>query len=181
MILKFLDQKYRIEAFANILKLLVSNGVPQQTLWQASHYNITVEHQAGDKLPFLDCSVCRVGDRFQCSVYWKPTFPGLGMSFFSYCTFRLNWTVFGLWCLVYKVCTSYILLHNELCFLKVFFRNNGFNTWFVEKEIKKFLNKQYNPSCSDAPDSSILNFFFGITLLWTILPKTSFWTDGFIR
>ena len=32
------------------------------------HHNIkfTVEHEAGAKLPFLDCSVCRVGDRFEC-------------------------------------------------------------------------------------------------------------------
>ena len=60
----------------------------------------------------------------------------------------------------YKVCTSYILLHNELCVLKFFFRNNGFNTRFVEKQIQKFLDKQYYPSGFDAPDPSILNFFF---------------------
>ena len=141
------------------------------------HPNIkfTVEHEAGDKLAFLDCSVCRVGDRFECSVYRKPTFSGLGMSFFSYCAviFKLNcvWTLMSR---AYKVCTSYILLHNELCFFKVFFRSNGFNTRFVEKQIQKFLNKQYNPSGFDAPDPSILNFFFVITLLWTILRKTSF-------
>ena len=63
------------------------------------HHNIkfTVEHEAGDKLPFLDCSVCKVGNRFECSVFIKPTFSGLGLSFFSYCTFqfKLNcvWTL----------------------------------------------------------------------------------------
>ena len=55
----------------------------------------------------------------------------------------------------YKVCTSYILLHNELCFLEKKFTDNGFNTRFVEKHIQKFLNKQYNPSGIDAPDPSI--------------------------
>ena len=82
----------------------------------------TVEHEAGDKLPFLDCSVCRVGDRFACSLYRKPTFSRLGMIFFSYCAFKLKmncvWTLLSR---AHKVCTSYILLHNELCFLKVFF------------------------------------------------------------
>ena len=87
------------------------------------HPNITftVEHEAGDKMPFLVCSVCRVGDRFECSVYRKPTFSGLGMGFFSYCTFRYKLNcVWALMSLAYKVCTSYILLHNELCFL-IFF------------------------------------------------------------
>ena len=65
----------------------------------------------------------------------------------------------------YKVCTSYILLHNELCFLKVFFRNNGFNTRFVEKQIQRFLNKQYYLSGFDAPDLSILNFFLSVPYL----------------
>ena len=55
----------------------------------------------------------------------------------------------------YKVCTSYILLHNELYFLKVFFRDNGFNTRFVETQIQEFFNKQDNPSGIDAPDAFI--------------------------
>ena len=50
-----------------------------------------------NKLPLLDCSVCKVGNRFECSVFRKPTFSGLGMSFFSYCTFRFKlncvWTL----------------------------------------------------------------------------------------
>ena len=58
--------------------------------------------------------------------------------------------------------------------------DNGFNTRFDEKQIQKFLNKKYDPSGIDAPDSSIY-LFFVITLLWIILQKTSFWTGGFIR
>ena len=56
------------------------------------HHNIkfTVEHEAGEKLPFLDCSVCRVGDQFECSVYRKPTFSGLGMSFLVIVLLDLN-------------------------------------------------------------------------------------------
>ena len=55
-------------------------------------------------------------------IYRKPTFSGLGMSFFSYCTsrFKMN-CVLTLMSRAYKVCTSYIILNNELCFLKVFF------------------------------------------------------------
>ena len=92
------------------------------------HPNIkfTVENAAGDKLPFLDCSVCRVGDRFDCSVYRKLTFSGLGMGFFSYCTFRFKlncvWTLMSR---AYKVCTSYILLQNEL-----FLKNFLLQQWF---------------------------------------------------
>ena len=59
----------------------------------------------------------------------------------------------------YKVRTSYILLHNELCFFFFLIPDNGINTRFNEKQIQKFLNKQYNPSVIDAPEPSIFNFF----------------------
>ena len=94
----------------------------------------------------------------------------------------LNWTVFGLRCLVHiksaQVISYYTM--NSISW-NFFFHNNGFNTRFVEKQIQKFFNKQYYPSGFDAPNPSILNFFFVITLIWTILRKTSFWTAGFIR
>ena len=73
---------------------------------------------------------------------------------------------------------SYYTMNSALW--KFFFRNNGFNTRFAEKQIQKFLNKQYNPSGFDAPDPSILNFFFCHYLTLAQL-KTSFWTGGFIR
>ena len=93
----------------------------------------------------------------------ETDFSGLGMSFFSYCTFRFKlncvWTLMSR---AYIVCTSCILFQNELCFLKVFFCNNGGNTKFVEKLIQKILNKQYNPSGFDAPFPSILKKKFSL-------------------
>ena len=85
------------------------------------YIKFTVVHEAGDKLPFLDCLVCRVGDRFDCTVYRKLIFSGLGISFFSNCTFRFKIKcVQTLMSHAYKVCIKYILLHNELCVFKVF-------------------------------------------------------------
>ena len=50
------------------------------------HQNITFTHEEEDhgRLPFLDCMVSRTCDRFTTSVYRKPTFSGLGLSFFSF-------------------------------------------------------------------------------------------------
>ncbi|KAF2344598.1 Reverse transcriptase domain, partial [Trinorchestia longiramus] len=58
----------------------------------SKHPNIrfTMECENNNELPFLDCLVTRRENKFEVSVYRKNTFSGLGMSFFSYCTFRFK-------------------------------------------------------------------------------------------
>ena len=58
------------------------------------HPNIkfTLENEPNRKLPILDVLVDRGKNKFNTSVYRKPTFSGQGLSFFSHCSvkFKIN-------------------------------------------------------------------------------------------
>ena len=106
-----------------------------------------MECESCNKLPFLDCLGHRNKNRFECSVFRKDSFTGLGMSYFSNCSFKFelncNQTLLSR---AYRVCSNYIALHNEFCFLRDYFRANGFCTSFIDRRISQFLDKVY--SCS---------------------------------
>ena len=55
-----------------------------------SNINFTMECESCDKLPFLDCLVHRNKNRFECSVFRKDSFAGLGMSYFVTVLLNLN-------------------------------------------------------------------------------------------
>jgi len=90
--------------------------------------------------------VKRQNNRFTCNVFRKPTFSGLGTSFFSYCCkkFKTN-PVLTLLNRAYAICSNYQLLHNELEFLKTFFVENGFQKSLVESLISRFLDNKFSP------------------------------------
>ena len=52
----------------------------------SKHNNIkfTVETESSNSLSFLDVNISRSNNKFTTSVYRKPTFPGLGISFFQF-------------------------------------------------------------------------------------------------
>jgi len=112
------------------------------------HPNIkfTSEQEVNRKLQFLDCLVTNNGSQFDCSVYRKQTFTGMGISFFSFCTFRfkLN-SITTLVHRAYNICTNFKDLHVEFDYLKQFFSQNGFPTRLVETQIRRFLSRLYNP------------------------------------
>ena len=105
------------------------------------HINIkfTCELENDGRLPFLDCLVHRNNSKFDVSVYRKPTFSGLGSSFYSFCpfNFKLN-SINTLLFRAYNICSTYLYLHEEFKFLVNFFRSNGYCSKFVEKQISKF-------------------------------------------
>jgi hypothetical protein len=112
----------------------------------SKHPNIkfTYECEANDKLNFLDITVSRRDDSFFCSVYRKPTFSGLGTSYFSFCSLRFKLT--ALQTLIhraYNICTTYKSMHMEFNFLRDFFKNNGYPSFLIEKYIKRFLNSKF--------------------------------------
>ena len=103
-----------------------------------------MECESCDQLPFLDCLVYRNNNRFECSVFRKDSFTGLGMSYFSNCSFKfkLNYDQ-TLLSRAYRVCSNYTALHNEFCFLRDYFRSNGFCTLFIDGRISQFLDNVF--------------------------------------
>ena len=113
----------------------------------AQHPNIsfTAEHEHNNKISFLDVLITKENGRFATSVYRKPTFSGLGMSFFSFCAFRFKLNAIqSLISRAYGICSSYSNFHSELNFLKQFFYSNGFPIKLVEYYINKFLWSKYS-------------------------------------
>ena len=95
------------------------------------HENIkfTSEVETNNKLAFLDVNVHKEENIFQTSVYRKKTFTGLGISYFSFdvLKFKSN-AIRTLLFRAFKISSNYKLFHNEIEFLKSFFKNNGFPT-----------------------------------------------------
>ena len=54
--------------------------------------NFTMETESNNQIPFLDVLVRKDDVNFNTTVLRKPTFSGLGVSYFSYCCrkFKLN-------------------------------------------------------------------------------------------
>ena len=111
------------------------------------HPNIhfTVEHEAGQKLPFLDVLVDRSKNCFATSIYRKPTFTGLGTNFFSYTPykFKLN-CIRTLIFRAYSLASDYVNFHLEVEFIKRFFQDNGYPVNLVDKLVGTFLDRIYN-------------------------------------
>ena len=51
--------------------------------------NFTIENESNGSLAFLDVEISRLDGKFCTSVFRKKLFSGLGISFFSFCTFKI--------------------------------------------------------------------------------------------
>ena len=47
-----------------------------------------------------------------------------------------------------QICSSYQLIHKEFQHIKFCFLSNGYPDWFIDKQIKIFLNKRYENTTS---------------------------------
>ena len=113
----------------------------------SKHRNIsfTMEVENNKQLPFLDVLITKCDNSFSTTVYRKPTFSGLGISYFSFCynKFKLN-SIKSLVSRAYSLCSSFQLLNSEFSFIKQYFKENGFRIQLVERVIASFLNSKYN-------------------------------------
>ena len=99
------------------------------------------------------------------TIYRKPTFTGQGVNFLSACfkNFKLN-TFNTLLFRAYRLTSSFHLFHNEITFVKNFFKENGFTEKVFYGKLKQFLNKLYsNPTRQQGPQK--LNLFFKLPFL----------------
>ena len=128
------------------------------------HPNIkfTIEKQQSNTLPFLDLSVHYNDNTFNSSVYRKPTFTGLGLSFFS-CS-PLKYKINSIQTLLhrgYMLCSSYFEFQKEIEFLQTYFINNGYPLTLFKSCLSGYLNKlsQTNQTISTV-SKKIVHFSF---------------------
>ena len=111
------------------------------------HVNIkfTLETEHNKSIPFLDIKTFRDhNNKMHTSIYRKPTFSGLGMSFFSHTP--LKYKINNIKTLIYRaynLSSSLFAFHQEIEFLRIFFTNNGYPISTVEKQCRNFLNNIY--------------------------------------
>ena len=113
--------------------------------------SFTMEEENNNKLPFLDVLVERWDSSFLTSVYWKPTFTGLYLSWDSFATKSSKLNLIR--CLSYRAlnicCDSKI--EDELKAIKEIFINNGYPEEVIDDNIKltvirlKNKNKIFGP------------------------------------
>jgi hypothetical protein len=84
--------------------------------------NFTIEKEIDSKLPFLDVCIKRLDRSFTTSIFRKPTFTGLGLSYFSFAPYihKLN-SIRTLLHRAYHLSSDYFSFSTELQFLKTFF------------------------------------------------------------
>ena len=110
------------------------------------HPNIkfTSEIEENNCMSFLDIKIIRELNSFSTSVYRKPTFSGVFTNFDSF--FPLSCKTGFIWSLLYRafsLCSSFELLHQEILKLKDIFKRNGYPISFIDKRVKRFLDKVF--------------------------------------
>jgi len=111
-----------------------------------SHIKFTVDEETNQKLAFLDVVVNRESNGFSTSIFRKATFSGLGTNYFSNISKRYKTS--GIHSLIhraFKISSSYVTFHEEVNFLRNYFKNNYYPTKIFNVIVRKFLNNLYNP------------------------------------
>ena len=109
-------------------------------------YFFSQEEEQDNKLAFLDVLLIRTTDgSIVTSIYRKPTFSGLYMKWDSfvpksYKKGLVNCLVFRAW----KLCSSYVLFHSEILFVKELLMSNGYPANFIDSIVHRFLSKQFS-------------------------------------
>lgn len=114
----------------------------------SKHNNITFssETEQNGKLAFLDVQVSKVNGKFVTDVYRKPTFSGVYSNFNSFIPISYKYgLVLTLIFRCFSICSDMSRFHNELCELKNILRKNGYPLYFLDKCVKRFLDKIYIP------------------------------------
>ena len=95
-------------------------------------------------MSFLDIKITRELNSFSTSVYRKHTFSGVFTNFDSF--IPLSYKTGLIWSLLYRafsLCSSFELLHQEILKLKDIFKRNGYRISFIDKCVKRFLDKVF--------------------------------------
>ena len=110
------------------------------------HRNIkfTYEEEDNNTLAFLDIKITRKEGRFTTSIYRKKTFSGVYLNYTSFLPFDYKkGLIYTLLFRTYTICSDYVELHKEIDRLKLIWQRNKFPLFFIDKCVKKFLDKLF--------------------------------------
>ena len=110
------------------------------------HQNMkfTYEEEQNETLAFLDIKITRTAGRFTTSVYRKKTFSGVYLNFGSFLPVEYKRGLIAtLLHRTYTICSDFNKLHEEINRLKVIWQKNSFPLFFIDKCVKKFLDKLF--------------------------------------
>ena len=112
------------------------------------HPNIkfTPEFEQNDFFSFLDVKITRNNNQLITSVFRKATFSGVFTNFKSFMpvTYKFG-LVHTLLHRSFSICSSHERFHEEIVLLKEVFTKNEYPQFFIDKCIKKYLNKLFAP------------------------------------
>ena len=104
-------------------------AIPFLNYLNAQHPNInfTMECEHNNIISFLDVRLERIDCGVETGVFRKPTFTGLGMSFFSFTpkSYKLS-LIKTLIYRAYHISSTYKKFHEEIIFLKKYLFENGY-------------------------------------------------------
>ena len=110
-----------------------------------SSIKFTCDVGTNSKLSFLDILIHNNQNKFETSVYRKPTLTGLGMRFNSFIPYFKNNLISCFINRAFRICSNEKSFNAELKFLTTYFTQNGFPCNFVQKMFRRVLNSIYNP------------------------------------
>ena len=100
------------------------------------------EIEENNSISFLDIKINRDNNRFLTSVYLKPTFSGVFTNFDSYIPLpHKSGLISSLSYRAFRLCSNFEISHQEIIFLKDIFKRNGYPYNFIDKCVKRFLDK----------------------------------------
>ena len=111
------------------------------------HLNIkfTAEYEENDRLPFLDVLVTRNVDVEISTSMFQKTFSGLYMKDDSFVPVTFKYSlIYGLLTRAFRICSTQELFNHEVTVIKDLLLSNGFSINFINKHVKKFMNKKLN-------------------------------------
>lgn len=106
----------------------------------------TSESETNNSFNFLDVNITRSGDKFETSLYRKPTFSGVYCNYESYLPSEYKvGLVSTLLFRIYHICSSMKNVHCEIENLKSILSKNLYPKSIVDQCISKFFNRVYEP------------------------------------
>ena len=144
-----IDRNSLFERFGNTVSVFNNN------------IKFTTEMENDGKISFLDVNVGKDYNKcFNYGVFHKPSFTGLGISYFSFVQFRFKInSIYTLLHRAYRISSSYLLFHNEVRFLSNLFIQNGFPQSLFYSCVNQFLNNKYKKSPIEKPSSDKVIYF----------------------